>query len=103
MLTRKERTSPSLGICPDERGNVDPAAVVMVTSVPVGGAQAPNIPVPAFISRTMDAPGPAAGAIVSFGIKLIVLPLPDSIETRRCRALTAEAVTVPGLPHELAV
>ena len=57
----------------------------------------------AFASSTIEAPGPAAGAIVSLGIMLSVRPLPFSTETSICTALTAEAQTEPGSPHALAV
>jgi hypothetical protein len=52
------------------------------TALPEEGAQAPNIDLPALMSVTMADPGPAAGAIVSAGSMLIVLPRPFSTESK---------------------
>ena len=73
------------------------------TAEPTGGAQAPKRLSPAFAEMTTEAPGPAAGAIVSCGMTLIVRPLSFSTETSMCIAFTAEAQTVPGALHALAV
>ena len=84
-------------------GAVEPSAPRTETREPTAGAHAPKTLSPALASSTIEAPGPAAGAIVSFGMMLSVRPLPFSTETSMCTALTAEAQTEPGSPHALAV
>ncbi|WP_299298236.1 hypothetical protein [uncultured Fretibacterium sp.] len=95
------RVSPSRGA--PSRGRRVPSGASIRTGDPVTGAKPPKNPVPAGRSSAKNAPSAAAGATVTAGTTLTMRPRPFSTSTSMCTALTAEAQTVLGVPHLLAV
>ena len=105
------RVSPSRG--GPSKGRRVPSGDSIHTGDPVKGANPPKSPRPAGESSAKNAPaavGPrarddaaAAGATVTTGTTLRIRPRPFSMPISMWTAFTAEAQTVPGSPHLLAV